>query len=91
MSIAESELSKRLYQLRVMDKAALFSTRPEVRRYAMWQRLYALDHLAAEAARAGRTEIAADYRREALLAKLARVWADTMARFGRRAPAGSFS
>ena len=80
MSTAESDLSKRLYQLRVMDKAVLFSTRPEMRRYAMRQRLYALDHLAAAAARADRPEAAAYYRREALLAKLAQVWSKTAGR-----------
>ena len=80
MSTAESDLSKRLYQLRVMDKAVLFSTRPEMRRYAMRQRLYALDHLAAAAARANRPEAAAYYRREALLAKLAQAWSKTAGR-----------
>ena len=80
MSTAEPDLSKRLYQLRVMDKAVLFSTRPEVRRYAMRQRLYALGHLAAAAARADRPEAAAYYRREALLAQLAQVWSKTAGR-----------
>ena len=85
MSTAESELSKRLYQLRVMDKAILFSTRPELRRYAMRHRLYALEHIAAEARRAERPDCAAYYRREALLAKLAWGWTETMGRFVRRA------
>lgn len=84
LSTAELELSKRLYQLRVMDKAILFSTRPALRRYAMRQRLYALEHVAAEAARAERHDSASYYWREALLAKLALRWSDTLGRFARR-------
>lgn len=73
-STAGSELSKRLYQLRVLDKAILFATRPELRRYAMRHRLYALEHIAVEALRAGQPDSATYYRREALLAKLALGW-----------------
>ena len=54
MSTAESELSKRLYQLRVLDKAVLFATRPELRRYAMRHRVYVLEYIAREATLAGR-------------------------------------
>jgi hypothetical protein len=53
MSTSESELSKRLYQLRVFDKAVLFSTREEIRRYALRQRGYVLGHIAIESRRAG--------------------------------------
>jgi hypothetical protein len=74
MSTAESEMSKRLYQLRVLDKAVLFATRPELRRYAMRHRLYVLEHIAVEALRTGRPDCAIYYRREALLAKFALGW-----------------
>jgi hypothetical protein len=70
MSTSETELSKRLYQLRVLDKAVLFATRPELRRYAMRHRVYVLEHIAREAARAGRADCGSYYRREAVMAKL---------------------
>jgi glycosyltransferase involved in cell wall biosynthesis len=84
MSTAESEMSKRLYQLRVLDKAVLFTVRPELRHYAMRHRLYVLEHIAAEASRAGRPDCATYYRREALMAKVARGWSDIVGRFARR-------
>jgi glycosyltransferase involved in cell wall biosynthesis len=74
MSTAESELSKRLYQIRVFDKAALFSSRPELRRYAIQQRSYVLQHIAAAARRAGLSDSATYYARQALMAKLALGW-----------------
>lgn len=84
MSTAESEMSKRLYQLRVLDKAVLFTTRPELRRYAMRHRLYVLEHIAAEALRAGRPDCATYYRREALMAKFALGWSGITEPFARR-------
>jgi len=80
-STSVSELSKRLYQLRVFDKAVLFSARPELRRYAMRQRTYILKHIATEAARAGRLDCAAYYAREALMTKFTFGWLGTTARF----------
>ena len=74
ISTAESELSKRLYQLRVFDKAVLFSVRAELRRYAMRQRTYILKHIATEAARADHLDCAAYYAREALVAKFTPGW-----------------
>jgi glycosyltransferase involved in cell wall biosynthesis len=71
VSTAESELSKRLYQLRVFDKVALRSTLPEMRRYAMRQRIYVLQHIAMEATHAGMCDCANYYACEALMAKLA--------------------
>ena len=73
-STAETELSKRLYQLRVFDKAVLFSTRPELRRYAMRERIYVLKHIATEAAAADRFDCAAYYARQALTARLTFGW-----------------
>jgi len=79
MSMSESELSKRLYQLRVFDKAILFSGRPEMRRYAMRQRAYILKHIATEAARVGRLDCSFYYAREALVAKPTFGWMATTA------------
>jgi glycosyltransferase involved in cell wall biosynthesis len=81
MSTGESELSKRLYQLRVLDKTVLFSARPELRRYAMRQRAYVLKHIATEAARTGRLDCAAYYAREALMAKFTLGWLGMTALF----------
>lgn len=74
MSTAESELSKRLYQLRVCDKTVLFAARPELRRYAMHHRAYTLKHIATEAARARHFDRAAYYAREALMTKFTLGW-----------------
>ena len=68
MSTSETELSKRLYQLRVLDKAVLFSKRPELRRYAMRCRAFTLKHIAMEAARSHRLDSAAYYARQGLAA-----------------------
>jgi glycosyltransferase involved in cell wall biosynthesis len=84
MSTAVSELSKRLDQLRVCDKVVLFSTRPELRRYAMRRRAYALKHIATAAARAGRLDCAAYYAREALMTKFTLRWLGATALFALR-------
>jgi glycosyltransferase involved in cell wall biosynthesis len=81
MSTRESELSKRLYQLRVFDKAVLFAERPELRFYAMRQRAYILKHIATEAARTGRFDCAAYYAREALMTKFSLGWLGMTALF----------
>jgi len=85
MSTVQSELSKRLYQLRIFDKAALFSARPELRRYAMRQRAYTLKHIATEAARVGRFDCAAHYAREALMTRFTLGWLGATALFTLRA------
>jgi hypothetical protein len=84
MSTAESELSKRLYQLRVCDKAALLSVRPELQRYAMRHRSYTLKHIAVMAARTGRFDCAAYYAREALMTKFTLGWLAATALFAMR-------
>ncbi len=84
MSTAETELSKRLYQLRVFDKAVLFSTRPEIRRYAMRQRTYILKHIATETSRVGRLDCAAYYAKEALLVGFNLGWLGLTVLFGVR-------
>lgn len=75
MSTSESEMSKRLYQLRVLDKAVLFSTNAALRRYAMQHRVYVLEYIAREAGRAGRPDSARYYRWQGLVAKLVVRWA----------------
>jgi glycosyltransferase involved in cell wall biosynthesis len=81
LSTAESELAKRLYQLRVFDKALLFSTRPELRHHAMRQRSYVLKHIATGAAAIGRYDCAAYYARQALMAGFTFGWLATTALF----------
>jgi glycosyltransferase involved in cell wall biosynthesis len=84
MSTAESELSKRLYQLRVFDKAVLFSNQAELRRYAMRQRTYVSKHIATEAARAGRLDCADYYARGALGVGFTLGWLGATALFAAR-------
>ncbi len=84
MSTSESELSKRLYQLRVLDKAVLFSEQPELRGYAMLHRAYALKHIATEAAQSGRLDCAAYYARQGLAAKPTLGWLAMTASFAIR-------
>jgi glycosyltransferase involved in cell wall biosynthesis len=79
-STAASERSKRLYQLRVFDKAVSFSARPELRRYAMHQRAYILTHIATEAAQARQFGCAVCYAYEALMTKFTLGWLATTAR-----------
>ena len=69
MSTVKSALSRRLYQLRALDKAVLSSTRPELRRHAMRQRTYILQHIATEAAKMGRPDCALYYARQALMVR----------------------
>jgi len=83
-STLESELSKRLYQLRVFDKAVLFSARPELRRHAMHQRAFILKHIATEAARLGWLDCAAYYAREALITSFTWGWLGATTAFALR-------
>jgi glycosyltransferase involved in cell wall biosynthesis len=83
-STSLSELSKRLCQLRVFDKAVLFSERPEVRRYAMRQRAYTLKHIATEAAQNCRLDSAAYYAWQALIARPSLGWLATTTLFAMR-------
>lgn len=78
LSTSQSELSKRLYQLRVFDKAVLFSQRFEIRRYAMRQRAYTLKHIAKEAAQIRKFDSAAYYSRQAFIARPSLSWLDTI-------------
>jgi hypothetical protein len=73
-STVQSELAKRLYQLRVFDKAALLSVNSELRNYAMRQRIFILKHIAIEAARLGRFDCATYYAKQALVAGFTARW-----------------
>lgn len=73
MSTSESELSKRLYQLRVFDKAVLFSSRDEIIRYALRQRGYTLGHIGAEAKRSRLGIAATCYKQESQIVRFVSV------------------
>src|SRR5207237_5286228 len=73
-SSRESELSKRLYQLRLFDKVVLFSARPELRHYAMRQRVFTLKHIATELAQDHRFDCATYYARQALMPNFTFRW-----------------
>jgi hypothetical protein len=74
ISTTESELSRRLYQLRTSDKTVLFAARKELRASEIRYRGYLLRHIALEAARADRFDTAAYYAREALMSKFTWKW-----------------
>lgn len=74
VSTAETEIVKRLNQLRTCDRAVLFARRPELRRHEMRYRAYILKHIATLAARAGQLDRAAYYAREALAAGFTPGW-----------------
>jgi glycosyltransferase involved in cell wall biosynthesis len=66
MTTVLSEIERRLYQVRVLDKAALFAEHAEIRRHGLRHKGYALKKIAEELARTGRPELALPYAREAL-------------------------
>lgn len=70
MSTSESELAKLLYQLRVFDKATLFSKHASLRKYAMKQRSFILRHIANEASRSGQNDNSLTYTLEGITARL---------------------
>jgi glycosyltransferase involved in cell wall biosynthesis len=74
ISTTELGLTKRLYQLRVFDKAILFGALPALRQYAMRHRAYILKHIATEMARAGRFDCATYYARQALIIQFTLGW-----------------
>ncbi len=66
MTTALSELEKRLFQLRVLDRATLFARHPAIRAHARRHKVYALKKIAESLAASGRYTDAAAYAREAL-------------------------
>jgi glycosyltransferase involved in cell wall biosynthesis len=61
-----SMIDRRLQQVRVLDKAALFAEHAEIRRHGLRHKGYALKSIAEELAAAGRPALALRYAREAL-------------------------
>jgi glycosyltransferase involved in cell wall biosynthesis len=66
MTTSLSMIERRLYQLRVLDKAALFAEHAEIRRHGLRHKGYALKKIAEDLAAAGRPALALRYAREAL-------------------------
>ncbi|HTU53381.1 MAG TPA: glycosyltransferase [Acetobacteraceae bacterium] len=75
MTTAISELEKRLFQLRVLDRAALFARHPAIRAHGRRHKAYALKKIAESLAEAGRAADSAAYAREALGAGPTLKWA----------------
>ncbi len=75
MTTALSELEKRLFQLRVLDRAALFARHPAIRAHGRRHKAYALKKIAESLATSGRLADAATYAREALGAGPTVKWA----------------
>jgi len=66
MTTAISDLEKRLFQVRVLDRAALFARHPAIRAHGRLHKAYAMKKIAETLAAAGRGKEAAWYAREAL-------------------------
>ena len=75
MTTVLSELEKRLFQLRVLDRAALFAHHPAIRAHGRRHKAYALKKIAELLAAAGRPAVAASFAREALGAGPTLKWA----------------
>jgi len=69
-----SEIERRLFQLRVFDKAALFATHPLIRAEGLRQKGYTIKRIAELLARAGDYAAAAHYARLGLGAKPTLKW-----------------
>lgn len=74
VSTAVGQLQKRLFQLRIMDKALLAARHPAVRRFARRHKTYTLQHIALGLQAEGRHREAAFYMREALLLGFSPGW-----------------
>jgi glycosyltransferase involved in cell wall biosynthesis len=74
MSTLVSDLEKRIFQIRVMDKAIVFSRWAELRSFARRHKGYVLKKMAQELARVGSYDLAAFYAREALLIAFTPGW-----------------
>jgi glycosyltransferase involved in cell wall biosynthesis len=75
MTTSLSDIDRRLYQLRVLDRAILFSEHRAIRDHARHHKGYALKRITEALAAAGRTEEASFYAREALAAAPNLKWA----------------
>ena len=88
MTTALPMLTKRLHQLRVVDKAALFARHPALRAVGRRHRAWVLQKIAAELAAAGDWKSAAHYARAGLGAGPSLGWAAKTAWISGRALAG---
>lgn len=75
MTTSVSMLEKRLLQIRVLDKAALFSAHPLIQAHALTHKGYALKKIVEELMQKGQWKLAAYYAREALGATPTIKWA----------------
>lgn len=75
MSTTVSNLEKRVFQLRVLDKAILFAEHEAIRAHARRHKVYALKKIAEELHAAGRKREASYYAREALMIGFNPKWA----------------
>ena len=85
MTTMLSTLERRLNQVRVLDKAALFAGHAEIRRHGVRHKGYALKKIAEDLAAAGRPEVALPYAREALGLQPTLKWAGFTALLALRA------
>lgn len=85
MTTMLSELERRLFQVRVLDRAALFARRGEIRAHGRRHKAYALKKIAEHLDRMGRHREAAFYAREALGAGPTAKWAGYAAWLAARA------
>jgi glycosyltransferase involved in cell wall biosynthesis len=84
MTTSVSLLERRLFQLRVMDKAALFAKHPGIRAHGRRRKGHALKIIAEELAANGRAKEAAWYAGQALAALPTMKWAGYTAWLGRK-------
>lgn len=75
MTTAISELERRLFQIRVLDRAALFARHPGIRAHGRRHKAYAVKKIAEILAASGRSQEAAWYARQALGAGPGIKWA----------------
>jgi len=85
MTTGLSELQRRLFQLRVFDKAALFASHPAIRAYGRRHRGYTLKRIAEELAKGNDYGAAYHYARTALGALPTAKWAAYTAALGVKA------
>ena len=79
VSTTSSELQRRLHQLRLLDKAILFSKHAEMRSYGKRHKAYTLKRIAAALADQGDVELALYYGREAALVGFGAKWSGYLA------------
>ena len=74
VSTKTSDISRRIYQLRLLDKAILFSRQPRLRAYGKRHKVHTLKQLAEDLWRRGDSRAAVFYARQALGADVTLKW-----------------